>query len=443
MTPTRPRDATSGPHVGRRLRPPAVTRCWLRRVAGLALALLLSSGCGEGTGLDTEPPDTGAALPGAGCEGTLPFGLSELKSLPEVACGIQDDGSYLGPCDLEYGPGWRSTLCDEALGRCVAPERCCDEGWCYLPPRSFLAGAGPDRGNITEARDAAIVDVPRGFYAQETEVTVGAFEALMGYVPQDTPPCGDDCPVGGVTFFEAMEYANRLGDLNGLERCYELHECRFETLVQPTLGTEHRTWTCEWSDFAGPKCTGFRLPSRAEWELAAGAGSPFCLPRETAWWAVAAGGCNLLPEVAEWARYCGNSDSGYRPCHQLQRQASPDGSSTLICVGPVPVRGTAPNAFGLFEVFGSVAEMTQTAMRLPSDPSEKRSEGPYEFSTEPEFSFVVGRDDSVYVMGGSFDSQEPHPCRWTAHGLSIRPNALHLKRDGFRLVRTALEPPAP
>jgi len=100
----------------------------------------------------------------------------------------------------------------------------------------------------------------------------------------------------------------------------------------------------------------------------------------------------------------------------------------------------------LFEVFGSVIEMTQTtqtAKHLPSDLSEKRSEGPYEVSTEPEFSFVVGRDDSLYGMGGSFDSQEPHPCRWSDHGVWIHPNALRLKWDGFRLVRTAPSEMAP
>jgi len=412
-------------------------------VVVLALALLLPR-CGEGTGLEAEPqPDSHVALPGAACEATLPFGLSELTSLSEVACGIQHDGSYLGPCDLEYGPGWRSTLCDEALGRCVAPERCCDEGWCYIPPRSFLAGAGPDRVNIIASRDAVIAHVPRGFYAQETEETVGEFEALMGYVPQDTPLCGDDCPVAGITFFEAMEYANRLSDRYGLEPCYELHECRFVVLIHATLGTEHRTWTCERSDFAGPECTGFRLPSRAEWELAGGAGSPFCLPRETAPWAVVHGGCNLVPELAEWSRYCGNSDGGYRPCHITVDRVDSAGTITPICAGPTPVRGTAPNAFGLFGAFGNVYDMTQTIKQLRGDLSEQRSEGPYELDTEPEFSFAVGPEDLLHGMGGAFDSSETHPCRWSFAPVPIHPNNLRGKRDGFRLVRTAPEPPAP
>ena len=60
----------------------------------------------------------------------------------EVAtCGVQNKGTYLGPCALNYAPDSVSTLCDESTKRCVAPEASCEGGWCYIPPRSFDGGA--------------------------------------------------------------------------------------------------------------------------------------------------------------------------------------------------------------------------------------------------------------------------------------------------------------
>jgi len=126
-----------------------------------------------------------------------------------VSCGLRPSGECVGPFDVELGPTWHSTLCDEAAGYCVAPEAHCADGWCHIPPRSYLSGYGSDRFEGS-ALDAAISVVQRGFYVQETEFTRGDFVALMGYEPQATSACGSDCPVTGVTLFEAVAVANTM-----------------------------------------------------------------------------------------------------------------------------------------------------------------------------------------------------------------------------------------
>lgn len=349
-----------------------------------------------------------------------------------VSCGVQADGSYLGPCMLELEPRRYSTLCDEWSNECVAPEASCREGWCRIPARSYLSGAGPD-GPTSWTHDAAILVVSHAFELHQTETTLAEFLEAMGYVPEGTSNCGSDCPVAGVSVFEAMEFANRKSEQAGLERCYELLDCGFEDFTTPQTGLVYRGWRCDMSRFAGLSCEGYRLPSAGEWELAARAGSPYCLelgPLD-AWIE-----CDAPePWISEIGTYCENAHVDYRPC--VVDHAIADDINDP-CYGPLPVRAKRPNAFGLYGVHGNVSEWIQFVGPVVSQMDPHRWEPPYEVLRD-DVPLDIVREDVVYTRGGAYLWRGGQMCSWGFQQFAFDANAIRLQLTGFRLARTLLE----
>ena len=129
-------------------------------------------------------------------------------------------------------------------------------------------------------RPVTHVRISRGFYLGKQEVTQGQWEAVMGSKPSVHSACGADCPVAGVSWVEAQEFVRRLNEREGT--------------------------------------TLYRLPTEAEWEYAARAGTT---------------GERYWPSVDEIAWHEANSDDT-----------------------PHPVGQKRPNAFGLHDMLGNVWE---------------------------------------------------------------------------------------
>jgi len=205
--------------------------------------------------------------------------------------------------------------CPAPVGGCAAGDvleapvlgrlRCVPAGTVTL---GCVVGRDDVEGGCQSAElPAHEVSVSHAMWMMEREVTVGQYAAVMGVNPSAYPDCGDDCPVQLVSWNDAVAFA---AAVSGAQAC----------------GDE---WVCA--------CEGFRLPTEAEWELAARGGEAF--------------------------PFAGSAD--------------PDAVAVRDGLGPEPGCSKAPNALGLCDMTGNVWEWTLDAYGpYPSFPPDEAQSDP-------------------------------------------------------------------
>jgi formylglycine-generating enzyme required for sulfatase activity len=194
----------------------------------------------------------------------------------------------------------------------------CSNGWCAIPAGSFTMGSPLSepcrKSNETQHK----VTLTHPFEIAEAETTQEEFEALVGYNPANCRDCGT-LPVHTVSWMSAADYCNRLSEKHGLNKCYDCG------------GTTTQPHCVEATQYAGKNiylCPGYRLPTEAEWEYAYRAGTTTALYNGTI---SECRGLSADADAIAW--YVWNASKKHHPTKQKQ-----------------------PNAWGLYDMAGNVAE---------------------------------------------------------------------------------------
>jgi formylglycine-generating enzyme required for sulfatase activity len=133
------------------------------------------------------------------------------------------------------------------------------------------------------------VTISRDFYLMESEVTQGLYESVMGSNPSKFK--GSSLPVEEVSWFDAVEFANKLSAKEGLEECY-------------LISGDNVSWS-------NKDCNGWRLPTESEWEYAARGSESYKYAGSSSVDSVAWYGDNSGGKTHD---VCGKQKNGYGLC---------------------------------------------------------------------------------------------------------------------------------
>ena len=268
---------------------------------------------------------------------TRPTGTRSSASVPAARAPSTRSDSAGGSLALRVGLGVVVLAAAGAAALFFAkqsgPTQPPPAGWVRVEPGTFVMGSLSKEPGHAENEQAHNVTITYPFLVSAYEVTQKEWEEITYRKPTAFTGCGPTCPVTEVSWFDAVEFANRLSERSKLESCYEIKESGTAKEVRWPRGTA---------------CRGFRLPTEAEWEYAARAGG-----------AEALGDAPITalerqpadPALAERAVFGGNSAATYEGAEDCSKWG--DGLTTC---GVAPVGSKKANRWGLYDVSGNASE---------------------------------------------------------------------------------------
>jgi formylglycine-generating enzyme required for sulfatase activity len=228
----------------------------------------------------------------------------------------------------------------------------------YVPSGSYERGSPLGELGRNNDEKQQWVELENGFYMQTTEVTQGQWKIVMGSLPLYTRKCDEKCPVDRVSWNDTQKFINKLNNIEGSQN--------------------------------------YRLPTEAEWEYVSRAGNTTAFANGE----ISELACDVDSNLNEIGWYCGNSVN--YPHH--------------------PVAQKSPNAWGLYDMHGSVWEWCSDWY------------APYPSVSGSVINPTGPSDGTERVMRGGGIADRASSCR-SGNRHSLRPDIM-FDNIGFRVVRS-------